>query len=176
MALPPATGEAHHFPVAGVSIGELALLDRTAARRVELHQGVVAFVGVDRYQYVLIAHVSSSSNGRLEGEAGQCNLRRSKALFSHFLTGWGPDGRRPFKSQSAHRRRQPIIEQHHLVPTLKDRRPSSSQGRSKQVAEYLLCGRQRKADALASDIPNYGRLRMQLGLRRGRGGVVMASI
>ena len=92
MALPPAPSEAHHFPVAGVSIGELALLDRTAARRVEHHQCVVAFVGVDRYQYFLIAHVSSSSNGRFEGEAGQCNLRRSKPLLSHFLTGWGQMG------------------------------------------------------------------------------------
>ena len=49
----------------------------------------------------------------------------------------GPDGRRQFKSQSAHRRRQPIIERHHLGPTLKGLRPSSSQGGFKQVAEYF---------------------------------------
>ena len=54
----------------------------------------------------------------------------------------GPDGRRPFKSQSARGDGSRFIERHHLGPTLKDLRPSSSQGGFKQVAEYALCRQQ----------------------------------
>jgi hypothetical protein len=78
-----------------------------------------------------------------------------------------PSSRSPWSSPPAHKELSAIsvtVQDHVLWYRLRDN------------AEYLRCGRQRKADALASDIPNYGRLRMQLGLRRGRGGVVMASI
>ena len=111
-----------------MGIGKLSLFYRSAAQRVEHHQGVVALVGVDGDQYFLTAHVSSSSPGRLEGEEGQCNFRQSKPLLSHFLTGW-PRWAQAVQEPERTKRRQPIHERHHLGPTLKGPRPSSSQGR-----------------------------------------------